>query len=67
MVSMIISKSNISAWVGFNIVIYKYIIAWVPMVVIAIANGALRQLGNGPFGLIECSDSYVLYSALIFT
>lgn len=30
-------------------IIFKYTIAWVPMVFIAIANGAVRQLGYGKF------------------
>jgi hypothetical protein len=30
---------------GQNIVILKYAIAWIPMVFIAVANGAIRQLG----------------------
>jgi hypothetical protein len=32
---------------GQNIMILKYTIAWIPMVFIAIANGAIRQLGYG--------------------
>jgi hypothetical protein len=32
---------------GQNIMILKSTIAWVPMVLIAIANGAIRQLGYG--------------------
>jgi hypothetical protein len=34
---------------GRNIVILRYVIAWIPMVFIAIANGAFRQLGYGKF------------------
>jgi hypothetical protein len=32
---------------GQNIMILKYTIAWIPMVFIAMANGAIRQLGYG--------------------
>jgi hypothetical protein len=29
--------------------IWKYTLAWIPMILIAIANGTLRQFGYGPF------------------
>jgi hypothetical protein len=53
----------------------KFIIAWVPMVFIAIANGALRQLGYGKFmselsaHQLSCFTGIILffiYTLLIF-
>jgi hypothetical protein len=52
--------------------IWKYTLAWIPMILIAIANGTIRQFGYGPFvselaaHQISCATAILLFCFYTF-